>query len=197
MSPSVKKGRHEEWARFHQNLWYFDLTGNISLRISGIDAEFMAVPANCGTPTVSVCSIDVQSYEEGEAMTRQEMITLVERYFAGVDGEDFAAINSTLTEDCVFTVETHGVELIGVAQISGMFDRLWSRHAAVRHEGFVYVPAPEDDRIAVRFAVINTHDDETLVHKSNCNFFEVRGDRFSRVAVYMAGENTLEAKNQS
>jgi len=130
-------------------------------------------------------------------MNRQEMITLVERYFAGVDGEDFAAIQSTLTEDCVFTVETHGVELIGLEQISGMFDRLWSRHAAVRHEAFVYVPSPEDGRIAVRFAVANIHHDGAVTHKSNCNFFEVQGDRFSRVAVYMAGENTLEAINRN
>jgi len=129
-------------------------------------------------------------------MTRQELITLVGRYFAGVDGEDFAAIKSTLTDDCVFTVETHGVELIGIEQISGMFDRLWSRHAAVRHEAFIYVPSPDDDRIAVRFAVVNTHHDGAMTHKSNCNFFEVRGDQFSRVAVYMAGENTLEAINQ-
>jgi len=125
-------------------------------------------------------------------MQRQEMIDLVIKYFAGVDGEDFATIKSTLTEDCVFSVETHGVELHGLAEISTMFDRLWSRHAAVRHQDFVFVPSPEDNRIAVRFAVVNRHHDGTLAHKSNCNFFEIQGTKFSRVAVYMAGENTLE-----
>ena len=67
-------------------------------------------------------------------------------------------------------------------------------HAAVRHEDFVYVPDEADDRIAVRFAVVNTHHDGGLAQKSNCNFFELRDGRFSTVRVYMAGENTLEAK---
>lgn len=126
-------------------------------------------------------------------LTRQQSIDLVRRYFGGVDGKDFEAIKSTLTEDCVFTVETHGVELNGTAEIAGMFERLWARHAAVRHQDFVFVPAPEEQRIAVRFAVVNTRHDGTLAHKSNCNFFELRDGRFCRVAVYMAGENTLEA----
>ena len=72
-----------------------------------------------------------------------------------------------------------------------MFDRLWGDHAAVRHYDFVHVAAPEDGRIASRFKVVNTGHDGARVDKSNCNFFEVRDGRFSRVAVYMAGENTL------
>ena len=126
-------------------------------------------------------------------MNRQEMIDLVERYFAAVDGEDPAGVCATLTDDCVFTVETHGVRLEGRGEIEGMFHRLWSDHAAVQHRDFVHVPAPEDGRIASRFQVVNTHHDGTLVHKSNCNFFEIRDRLFSRVAVYMAGENTLES----
>jgi len=128
------------------------------------------------------------------ALSRNDMIALVERYFTAVDGEDFAAIRSTLTDDCVFSVETHGVRLETMAEIEAMFDRLWANHAAVRHEDFVYVPDEADDRIAVRFAVVNTHHDGGLAQKSNCNFFELRDGRFSTVRVYMAGENTLEAK---
>ena len=125
-------------------------------------------------------------------MTQGELIDLVERYFAAVDGEDFEGVSATLTDDCVFTVETHGVKLQGRDEIEGMFRRLWADHDAVQHRDFVHVPAPEDDRIATRFQVVNTHHDGSLVHKSNCNFFEVRDGRFSRVAVYMAGENTLD-----
>lgn len=124
-------------------------------------------------------------------MKEKEMIDLVRRYFDSVDKEDFAAVSATLTDDCVFTVETHGVRLQGREKIEGMFMRLWANHAAVRHQDFVYVAAPKDDRIAVRFAVVNTHHDRSLTHKSNCNFFEIRDGRFVRVAVYMAGENTL------
>lgn len=127
-------------------------------------------------------------------MKRQEMIDLVRHYFAGVDGEDSAAMGATLTDDCVFTVETHGVRLQGHAAIEGMFKRLWDSHGSVEHKDFVYVADPEDGRIAARFTVVNTHHDGALTHKSNCNFFEIRDGKFSRVAVYMAGENTLNTE---
>ena len=125
-------------------------------------------------------------------MTRADQTALVKRYFAGVDGEDIDALLGTLTEDCVFTVETHGVRLMGHDAIRGMFARLWSDHAGVLHHKFTFVPDPEGNRIAARFGVRNTHHDGDVVIKSNCNFFEVRGDRCSAVAVYMAGPNTLE-----
>ncbi len=125
-------------------------------------------------------------------MKQHELIDLVERYFDAVDREDFATVSATLSPDCVLTVETHGVRLEGLAEIEGMFRRLWADHAAVRHQDFVHVAAPGDGRIATRFAVVNTHHDGSLTHKSNCNFFEVRDGRFSGVAVYMAGENTLQ-----
>lgn len=125
-------------------------------------------------------------------MTRDEQIDLVNRYFAAVDGEDAETLLSTLTEDCVFTVETHGVRLEGHAAIAAMFDRLWKDHKAVRHQRFTYIPDPEGNRIAARFTVENTEHDGSLTHKSNCNFFELRGSLFSAVAVYMAGPNTLK-----
>ncbi len=124
-------------------------------------------------------------------MTKQEMTELVRRYFSGVDHEDFDVIRQTLREGCVFTVETHGVTLRGIDEISGMFDRLWSNHAAVCHRDFVFVPDPDANRIAVRFAVVNSHHDGSKTHKSNCNFFEIEDGKFKTVAVYMAGENTL------
>ncbi len=126
-------------------------------------------------------------------MTERQLINLVEQYFAGVDAMDFRAIARTLADDCVFTVETHGVRLTGLDEIEPMFRRLWENHTAVCHEYFTHVPAPETGRIAVRFSVINTHHDGSTTHKSNCNFFETRNGRFSTVAVYMAGDNTLSA----
>ncbi len=125
-------------------------------------------------------------------MTKQDMVDLVERYFYGVDRADIDVIRETLTHDCVFTVETHDVTLVGIEEIERMFNRLWTNHASVRHQDFVHVPDPDARRIAVRFSVINSHHDGSRTHKSNCNFFEIRDARFSRVAVYMAGENTLD-----
>lgn len=121
-----------------------------------------------------------------------DMIALVKRYFAAVDGEDMTAVLATLSEDCRFTVETHGVTLNGHDEISGMFTRLWRSHAAVQHDQFQFVSDPGGGRIAAQFRVVNTLDDGQLVYKSNCNFFTLAAGRFSAVAVYMAGENTLD-----
>ena len=124
-------------------------------------------------------------------MQRDELVALVEKYFASVDGGDFEALRSTLTDECVFTVETHGIELKGIKSISGMFDRLWAEHKAVQHKDFIHVPDADRGRIASRFTVVNTELNGDLTYKSNCNFFYVEDGRFSRVAVYMAGPNTL------
>lgn len=113
------------------------------------------------------------------------------RYFKAVDQEDIESLLGTLSEDCVFRVETHGVELIGHDAIRGMFERLWSAHAAVRHEDFHHVTEPEKGRIASQFRVVNTHHDGGLTYKSNCNFFTVRDEKFSAISVYMTGDNTL------
>ena len=119
---------------------------------------------------------------------------LVLTYFRGVDEQDPGLIFTTLTPDCVFSVETHGVELRGHEEISGMFDRLWSHHAAVRHDQFHFVDADNGADIAVRFRVTNTLPDGSLVYKSNCNFFTAKDGMFTKVHVYMAGENTLDRK---
>lgn len=126
-------------------------------------------------------------------MDTERLIELVETYFAGVDGKDFERVENTLAEDCVFTVETHGVRLVGLEAIRGMMERLWAEHRSVLHQNFVHVADPENGRIASRFDVVNTDRDGSRVHKSNCNFFEMRDGQFQSVAVYMAGENTLHA----
>jgi ketosteroid isomerase-like protein len=125
-------------------------------------------------------------------MKRDELVALVERYFGAVDGEDFDTLRAVLTEDCVFSVETHGVQLHGIEAIDGMFQKLWADHASVQHKDFTHVPDAADGRVASRFTVVNTEHDGSLTHKSNCNFFELDGARFNRVVVYMAGPNTLE-----
>lgn len=124
-------------------------------------------------------------------MKRDDLIALVEKYFGAVDGEKFDVLAGVLAADCVFSVETHGIELTGIEAIEGMFRKLWADHKAVQHKDFTHVPDEQSGRIASRFTVVNTEHDGSLTYKSNCNFFEVRGGQFSKVAVYMAGANTL------
>lgn len=118
----------------------------------------------------------------------------VTTYFRGVDEEDIDLILGTLTPQCLFSVETHGVRLEGHEAITGMFERLWSHHAWVQHDDFHWVEGFSGDDIAVRFRVTNKLHDGTLVYKSNCNFFTVKDGLFSEVRVYMTGENTLDRK---
>ena len=112
-------------------------------------------------------------------------------YFRGVDTQDIQLILSTLTSDCYFAVETHGVSMHGSKAISQMFERLWANHQWVKHDQFEWVICKSEEAIAVRFQVTNKLLDGQLVHKSNCNFFNCTQGLFSEVRVYMAGKNTL------
>jgi ketosteroid isomerase-like protein len=116
---------------------------------------------------------------------------LVLDYFKSVDEENIDAILKTLTKDCVFLIETHGIKLVGHEEIKSMFKRLWKNHASVEHKDFYFVKDAVESQIAVRFQVRNVLYNNQIVSKSNCNFFTLKDGIFSEVRVYMAGENTL------
>ena len=128
-------------------------------------------------------------------MKSGELRSMVVSYFHGVDHEDLPLLLSTLSPQCVFSIETHNIKLIGHEAITGMFHRLWSNHKWVRHDQFSFVENVESDAVAVRFRVTNQLHDGQLVHKSNCNFFTSERGKFNEVRVYMAGENTLDHAN--
>ena len=124
-------------------------------------------------------------------MKKNKPEELVLNYFKGVDEENINKILKTLTVDCVFSIETHGIELIGHQEITGMFKRLWKNHKSVEHKEFCFINDPISNQVAVRFQVKNILHNGQIVFKSNCNFFTLKEDIFSEVRVYMAGENTL------
>jgi hypothetical protein len=128
-------------------------------------------------------------------MEKTDYEELVLDYFKGVDEENIDAILETLTEDCVFSIETHGIKLVGHKEIISMFKRLWKNHKSVEHKEFYFVKDPIGNQIAVRFQVKNVLCDDQIVSKSNCNFFTLKDGIFSEVRVYMAGENTLNKEN--
>jgi len=128
-------------------------------------------------------------------MEKTDYEELVLDYFKGVDEENIDAILETLTEDCVFSIETHGIKLVGHKEIISMFKRLWENHKSVEHKEFYFVKDPIGNQIAVRFQVKNVLRDDQIVSKSNCNFFTLKDGIFSEVRVYMAGENTLNKEN--
>tara|TARA_Y100000739_G_C20355950_1_gene349947 strand:- start:265 stop:651 length:387 start_codon:yes stop_codon:yes gene_type:complete len=120
---------------------------------------------------------------------------LVLKYFKGVDEENISSVLDTLTEDCVFSIETHGIKLVGHDEITSMFKRLWKNHASVEHKDFNFVKDAMKNQVAVRFQVINILHNNQIISKSNCNFFTLKDGIFSEVRVYMAGENTLNKEN--
>ena len=120
---------------------------------------------------------------------------LVLKYFKGVDEENISSVLDTLTEDCVFSIETHGIKLVGHDEITSMFKRLWKNHASVEHKDFYFVKDAMKNQVAVRFQVINILYNNQIISKSNCNFFTLKDGIFSEVRVYMAGENTLNKEN--
>ena len=120
---------------------------------------------------------------------------LVLKYFKGVDEENISSVLDTLTEDCVFSIETHGIKLVGHDEITSMFKRLWKNHASVEHKDFNFVKDAMKNQVAVRFQVINILHNSQIISKSNCNFFTLKDGIFSEVRVYMAGENTLNKEN--
>ena len=120
---------------------------------------------------------------------------LVLKYFKGVDEENISSVLDTLTEDCVFSIETHGIKLVGHDEITSMFKRLWKNHASVEHKDFNFVNDAMKNQVAVRFQVINILHNDQIISKSNCNFFTLKDGIFSEVRVYMAGENTLNKEN--
>ena len=120
---------------------------------------------------------------------------LVLQYFKGVDEEDISAILTTLTKDCVFSIETHKIKLVGHEEITRMFKRLWKNHKSVEHKEFYFDKDHMSNQVAVRFQVKNVLLNGQFVLKSNCNFFTLRDGLFSEVRVYMAGENTLNKED--
>ena len=121
---------------------------------------------------------------------------LVLKYFKAVDDQDLKSILETMQPNCLFRVETHSVQLNGQKEIEPMFRRLWRNHKSVKHENFYFIEDGRTGSIAVRFNVVNSMHDGSLVFKSNCNFFTLDKNLFSEVRVYMTGENTLDKSDK-
>ena len=77
-------------------------------------------------------------------------------YFRGVDTQDIQLILSTLTNNCYFAVETHGVSMHGTKAISQMFERLWANHQWVKHDQFAWVVCKSEKSQTAIFLIAST-----------------------------------------
>lgn len=122
---------------------------------------------------------------------RDELIHTVEGYFAAVDRKDVEATLAFFTPDASFTIATYAQENVGRdTQIRAMFERLFARYERVWHGNFEHI-VQSPDAVASRFDVQNWTPDGQTHRKHNSNFFFLRDGKFSRVFVYMSGDNSL------
>jgi ketosteroid isomerase-like protein len=124
-------------------------------------------------------------------MTRDEMIALSEAFFDAADAFDVAALCKVLSENCVLSIETHGIVHEGRAAISDLFETRW-RGAAITavHHDRSHTADLEASRVATTFTVTYSGPDAPGP-KSNANVFTVQGGLISRIQIYMAGANTV------
>lgn len=123
-------------------------------------------------------------------MTDDQMTDLAQRYFTALDARDPHVLAETLAEDCVMTIETHGITHIGRAAIRALFETRWGGAQRAIHHDFTHSPAALVGRIASQFTVTYSGPDAPGP-KSNANVFTMRDGRIEKIAVYMAGANTI------
>lgn len=130
--------------------------------------------------------------EHGMMQRYQFLIDIVtKRYFDGVDTKALDLVLDCFTEDAVLTEVTSRTVHAGKRQIAAMFRRLFVDFEQLWHGNFVHVADPQSNTICSQFTVLITPIGGTPLRYENCNRFYLDDDRFSRVFVYMSGDNLL------
>ena len=125
-------------------------------------------------------------------MTDDQMTALVMRYFTALDARDPDALAATLAEDCIVTIETHGITYDGRAAIRDLFATRWEGPPRAVHHDFTHTPSASAGRIASQFTVTYSGPGAPEP-KSNANVFTMIDGKITRIAVYMAGANTIKS----
>jgi len=119
-------------------------------------------------------------------------VELVERYFSAVDNKHMDAVLSCIAPDAEFRVATFDTVFVGRdTSIRRMFQRLFDRYERIWHGDFRHIVGM-DGCVASQFTVINETSDGEKLEKFNANFFSIENGLFTRITVYMSGDNSLE-----
>ena len=125
-------------------------------------------------------------------LSTEEMIALVERsYFYNVDNKHLEPTISCFTEDAELIVQTANVSHNGQDEIRRMLRDFMRDNAVIYHGEFSHVVDVDNQLIASQFLARIERSDGSEVSMSNCNFFVVKNGQFSKVTIYMSGENPL------
>lgn len=124
-------------------------------------------------------------------MTDDQLIALAMRFFAALDARDPQALADTLAEDCIFSIETHGIIHNGQQAICELFSSRWESTVHAVHHDFTHTPSASAGRVASQFTATYSGPDAPPP-KSNANVFTMADGRITKIAVYMAGENSIK-----
>ena len=117
---------------------------------------------------------------------------VTKRYFDAVDNKRLDRVLDCFAADAVLTEVTSNTVHTGRDDgIAAMFRRLFADFEQLWHGNFVHVADPRENAICSQFTVLITPNGGDLLRYENCNRFYLDGDRFSRVFVYMSGDNLL------
>ena len=119
---------------------------------------------------------------------------VTKRYFDGVDNYNLEQVLDCFHEDAVLTEVTSMTVHEGRDQgIRAMFEGLFDAHSRIWHGNFVHTADTGSEAICSQFSVEVTPKgaDEELRYE-NCNRFYLKDGKFTRVYVYMSGENLLK-----
>ena len=119
---------------------------------------------------------------------------VTKRYFQGVDKLDMDLVLDCFHEDAVLTEQTSMTVHEGRdAGIRTMFEGLFDAHSRIWHGNFVHTADVEAEAICSQFSVeVTPQGADQPLRYENCNRFYLRDGKFTRVFVYMSGENLLK-----
>jgi ketosteroid isomerase-like protein len=119
---------------------------------------------------------------------------VTKRYFHGVDNFNMDLVLDCFHEDATLTEVTSMTVHEGRdAGIKTMFEGLFAAHSRIWHGNFVHTADVDEQAICSQFSVevSPTGADQPLRYE-NSNRFYMRDGKFTRVFVYMSGENLLK-----
>ena len=118
---------------------------------------------------------------------------VTKRYFDGVDNKNLDQVLDCFHPDAVLTEVTSNTVHNGRDDgVASMFRRLFSDFAQLWHGNFVHTADVAANAICSQFTVLITPEGGEQLRYENCNRFYLDGDKFSRVFVYMSGDNLLK-----
>ncbi len=119
---------------------------------------------------------------------------VTKRYFHGVDNYDMDMVLDCFHEDAVLTEVTSMTVHEGRDEgIRKMFEGLFDAHSRIWHGNFVHTADVDSEAICSQFSVeVTPKEAGTELRYENCNRFYLDDGKFSRVFVYMSGENLLK-----